>query len=313
MESLINCKNMKTPLVIIIYNRHKYTYSLIESIKHVKPNNIFVIADGPKRNNVNDKIKCDKTRRIIDKVNWTENITKIYSEINLGLENRIVTGLDFVFSKVDRAIILEDDCIPNRTFFAYCSELLDKYENNLTISHIGGSRFIDTDDTNDSYYFSKYSIEWGWATWKNRWLRYDGEMSDWPLIKKNKNYIDLFNNKKTEKYWNWIFENCYNGNINSWAYKWKYKNISQNKLSIIPNKNLINNIGIGYNSTNTKLKNRYFPQNSFDIKLPLIHPTDIQTNHINDERQEYILYNKSVLWLELFTKRLKPLLNKLKL
>ena len=304
---------MNTPLIIIIYNRYEFTLKLIDSIKRVKPKYIYVIADGPQIDNSHDRLKCERTRSIIETIKWTNNITKIYSEINLGLEKRIVTGLNLVFSKVDKAIILEDDCIPKKTFFKYCDELLNKYENNLTISHIGGSRFIDNDESNDSYYFSKYSIEWGWATWRNRWRRYDSGMIDWPSVRESEIFIDFFNNKRTMKYWKWIFDNCYNGNINSWAYKWKYKNISQKTLSVIPKKNLIQNIGIGINSTNTKLKNKYFMQKASDIKLPLIHPNNIQINHINDRKQEFILYHKSVLWLELITKRLKPLLNKFKL
>ena len=304
---------MKTPLVLIIYNRYDCTLQLIKSINNINPEKLFVIADGPKENEKNDTVKCDRVRSLIDNIGSKTKIEKIYSSKNIGLESRVVSGLNDVFSIVDRAIILEDDCIPDAAFFEYCTELLDKYEDCKDVVHIAGSKYVTNDIQNQSYYFSKYSLEWGWATWKNRWLRYDGTMKDWPRIKKDKTFREIIKDKKVYKYWQWIFENCYNGHINSWAYKWLYKNMIEKKYTIIPKYNLINNIGIGTNSTNTKFKNTNTTQPLVQIAFPLKHPSEILFKEEFDSIQEQALYNKSVLWLELITKRLKPLISRLKI
>ena len=298
-----------TPVVLIFYNRPNFTKKVVEQIIKANPPKVYAISDGPKTSKEINLV--NQTRDLVEKSFDMSHIgiEKIYSNTNLGLEKRICSGLDYVFQLEEKAIILEDDCVPEISFFQFCQEMLTKYETEEKVSHISGSRYVDVNNSeNKSYYFSKYPLEWGWATWKSEWMRYDSKMSDWQEVSKDSTLRKKYDTKKTYKYWHWIFKNCYNGSINSWAYKWFYRNIVDGKLSIIPKYNLINNIGMGSNSTNTKLKSRFLTQRTQELAFPLESPKKLCLNDENDKLQEIVLYNKSVLWLEVITKRIKPII-----
>lgn len=302
---------MNTPVTIIIYNRYKNTIKLFDVLKKIEPSQLFVIADGPKENDVEDEKNIMQTRSILDSIDWDCNVTKIYREHNLGLEKNITLGLNEVFSNVQETIILEDDCIPNESFFQFCTELLKHYKDNKEIVQISGTKYIPNEIRYHSYYYSKYSIEWGWATWKDRWERYDALMEGWPNMRKKKDFRDLFSSNKTYKYWRYIFDNCYKGNINSWAYKWLYNNLIEHGYSIIPSVNLVENIGVGINSTNTFLSNKKIIQQVKTINYPLIYHDKVIHNNNYDVILEKLEYTKSVLWLELITMRMKPYIKKI--
>jgi len=119
---------MNTPLVFIIFNRPDTTQKVFNAIKLAKPKILYVIADGPRINHQDDAQKCAETRNIINQINWPCEVTKDYSEINLGCKQRIVSGINNAFKKYDKAIILEDDCLPNQSFFMFCEEMLEKYK-----------------------------------------------------------------------------------------------------------------------------------------------------------------------------------------
>ena len=156
---------MKTPVVLIIYHRPELTKKVIEALRLVKPKKIFVIADGPKSKK--DEKVCLKTRVLIKTIDWDCQIFKKYANKNMGLRKRVVSGLNWVFEKVDKAIILEDDLVIDPSFFKFCEDLLNKYKDNKEIISISGNNFqFGKVSTKSSYYFSHYVHSWGWATWR---------------------------------------------------------------------------------------------------------------------------------------------------
>ncbi|MFM7437420.1 MAG: glycosyltransferase family 2 protein, partial [Snowella sp.] len=115
---------MKTPVVLIIFRRPDKTLQILEKIRQVKPSKLFVICDAPRPEKPDECEKCEKSRAIIDTIDWDCEVIKNYAETNLGPSRRIPSGLDWVFGQVEEAIILEDDCLPDVTFFRFCEELL---------------------------------------------------------------------------------------------------------------------------------------------------------------------------------------------
>lgn len=273
--------SIKTPIALIFFKRPEETRTVFNQIKKVKPQKLFLISDGPRNNE--DAEKCAETRKIMENIDWNCTVIKNYSEINLGCRNRVVSGLNWLFGQVDEAIILEDDCVPDETFFYYCEELLEKYRDNHKIIQIAGVNFQQKNPLfkcHDSYYFSKLPQTWGWATWKRAWKLYDSEMEDWPKIKQDKILKNTFTDPIVLDYWEYLFSNMHQ-TIKSetyvWDTQWALSCFKNNGLSINPCVNLVTNIGSTQDATGTKngkgQELMHIPRNK--ILLPLKHPTQI--------------------------------------
>jgi len=249
------------PVVLIIYNRHEILKKILAVLDNVKIKKLYVVADGPK-NNKNDIEKVNKTRKLIEQ-NYKNLKIKIYSKKNLGLKKRIITGLDLVFAKEKAAIILEDDCIPSKDFFTFFNAMLKKFENDKTIATIGGSNHLSEFGKNSSYIKSKYFNSWGWATWRDRWLNKNLDPKYLLNSKKNYNLHKYLGSIRAKMYWRFRIWLIQKERVDSWAYLWSFYNFINKKKHILPNRNLINNIGIGKNSTNTlRLPYKYFLKNN---------------------------------------------------
>jgi|APSaa5957512535_1039671.scaffolds.fasta_scaffold13971_4 hypothetical protein len=270
-----------TPVVIIVYNRPAHTKKLLNKLKTIKPKIIVIISDGPK-NDYRDKRKCETVQKIIKKIEWKCKKIYISSKFNMGLKERIYSGLKIFFKKYKKAIILEDDCQPDKSFFIYCEKILELYKNNKRIAGISGNKFNKV-FINNSFYFSKYSSIWGWATWRRVWDDFDINIKFWPRFKKSKKWLKICPDTVEREFWNNIFNNAYNGNNNSWAYAYLLNNFYKNRLTVVPRYNLIKNIGFGENSTNTKVyNNKFFPKIK-SLESELIIPNKIQQNHMLDK------------------------------
>ncbi|MED5098984.1 hypothetical protein P9858_02475 [Niallia circulans] len=274
---------MKKAVIFIIFNRPDTTRIVFEKIKKYKPEQLFIIADGPRKHIDTDEKLCKQTRDIVN-VNWKCEVTKLYSDENLGCQRRISSGLDYVFQKVEDAIILEDDCVPHDHFFLYCEELLEKYKTDSRIMAISGNNFQNKNfHIEESYYYSKYNHCWGWATWKRAWNYFDVDMDNWPLVREKKLLSGHFNDVIEEDYWNNIFEKTYQKKIDSWAYAWTFACWVQNGLTILPKINLVSNIGFGEHATHTKYSDKLIENLSvFPLEFPFVHPSLVIKNYEAD-------------------------------
>lgn len=269
--------NLKTPILFIIFNRPEVTLQVFNEIRKIKPSKLYVVADGPRQNLPEEKARCEETRKIIDSVDWQCEIHKNYSDINLGCKKRVSSGIDWFFENEEQGIILEDDCLPNQSFFKFCKEMLNKYKDDERIGMISGDNFQFGKVKNEySYYFSKYSHIWGWATWRRAWKKYDVNISNWPQVKKEKLLNKVFNNKRDTYYWSSIFDDVYNNKIDTWDYQWSYTCFINNYLSVMPAHNLISNIGFSVkDSTHTKRLNKFSGMKTEELEFPLKVPENI--------------------------------------
>jgi len=238
--------SLSTPVAFTIFNRPDLTQIVFEAIARVEPKTLFVVADGPRF--LEEEEKCAQTRGIIDRVDWKCDVFKNYSDRNLGCGRRVASGIEWVFSEVEEAIFLEDDTLPDLSFFPYCEALLDRYRHDERIMTINGNNFqsgrIKTDY---SYHFSKYCSCWGWASWRRAWKHYDYEMKSWPVFKRDGMMKMICPDLIEQRFWTNLFDSMYEnpGEIDTWDHQWKYACWSQNGLAIMPNVNLVANIGLG--------------------------------------------------------------------
>jgi hypothetical protein len=192
----------------------------------------------------------------------------------LGCRKRVSSGLNWVFDNVEEAIILEEDCFPHPTFFPFCENLLEKYKDDSRIFSISGQNLLfGQKRTKYSYYFSRHTYIWGWATWKRAWQHYDLNMKLWPEIQKDDFLRDMLVNSQAVKHWTKDFQQLYDKRIDTWDYQWMFASWVNNALNIHPNSNLISNIGFGVESTHTSRKRSKYAEIPTElIAFPLVHP-----------------------------------------
>jgi len=277
-----------TPVALIIFNRPEAARRVLAAVRKVKPSQLFVIADGVRVNNPEEAKNCELARKVIEEVDWECQIQKKYGQVNLGCGKAPAEGISWVFEHVPECIILEDDCVPEPTFFRFCAELLDKYRQDSRVMMISGNHhLLQKKQIEDSYFFSRNTQTWGWATWKRAWNFYDYDMAVWPQIK-NTHWLErILGSRQLAKYWECLFDRCYKDqNRDYWDYQWTLCCWAQNGLNIIPDRNLVTNIGFG------DLGGIHFSKDccsfgnlpTYEMKFPLRHPS-VMIQHIEADRQ----------------------------
>jgi len=296
---------LKTPVVLIIFNRPDTTEKVFKVIAQVKPSKLLVIADGPRPDQPGEAEACAAARAVIEQVDWPCQILTNYSDVNLGCAHRVSSGLNWAFSIVETAIVLEDDCLPHPTFFRFCEELLERYLNDERVMVISGDNFqFGRRRTEYSYYFSSFSHCWGWATWRRAWQHYDHKMTLWPTIRDSGWLKDIFLDPKVVKYWTDIFQSTYEERVNSWAYRWQFTCWTQSGLTVLPNTNLVSNIGFGSGATHTVVTGRLADMPREALHFPLRHPPFVIRDAQADKFTEENVF--------MITTRLERLKNKVK-
>lgn len=286
---------IKTPVVLICFNRPFLTKKVFNQIKKKKPTKLFIIMDGPRPENLKDKQNVKKVKKIFKKVNWKCKVYKNFAKSNLGLKDRVITGLNWVFKKVDKAIILEDDCYPSDNFFNFCESMLNFYQNNKKVLVITGNNFQKKPVDNNSYYFSKYCHIWGWATWRSTWNLFNDEEKNIQKFLKSKKFKKINKIADEQNYWKRMYHQIKQGKLKSWAFYFLLSIWKNNGITVTPNLNLIRNLGFATNlSTNqhdldiqtTLSKNR--------LEIPLKHPKLIKLNERADNQVFYSVYKKNI-------------------
>jgi hypothetical protein len=277
----IKSMSLSTPVAFLVFNRPDLTEITFQAIAQAKPLTLLLIADGPRF--PEEVEKCEKVRNIIKNVDWNCDVLTNFSEVNLGCKKRVSSGLDWVFSTVEEAILIEDDCLPNPSFFTFCQTLLERYRHDPRIMHISGSNFQDGQSrTNSSYYFSRYSHIWGWASWRRAWKYYDPDMKSWTEFKQQNLLSQLFENPDEVMYWHKVFERTASGDIDTWDFQWQYTCWVQNGLSILPNVNLTSNLGYDRtDATHTRRPNSYANLPTVEMES-IQHPSFIVRNKVAD-------------------------------
>ena len=279
------------PVAFFIFNRPKETKAVFEQIRQAKPPILLLVADGPRSEYQDEDKKCLDVRKIVSQIDWDCQVMTHYSKTNMGCKLRVSSGLDWVFSQVEDAIILEDDCLPHPSFFEFCDRLLEKYKHDHRIFSISGTTFQPRSrkDSN-SYYFSQYPQIWGWATWRRAWDFYDVNMQEWANIRNSTHFKIMMPDLQVRLYWHNKFQKIYHKKIDTWDFQLIFTSLLQNTLHIIPNQNLVSNIGFNLSATHTKVKGKLSERVIEQMNLPLTHPSIILRDMKADQFTESYLY-----------------------
>jgi hypothetical protein len=284
---------LKTAVMFLFFRRPEPTARVFERIREARPPKLYLIADGPRPEVADDEPLAEATRAVVERVDWPCEVIRDYSERNLGMQRRTVTGIDLILEQEGEGIILEDDCLPHPTFFRWCEEMLDRYRDDERVMHISGSQLLPRASGNGaSYYFSRYVHVWGWATWQRAWAWYDNDLTDWHSKSEKEREAQLrrmYDEESERRYWRYVWNNS--ERIDTWDSLWSYVVQSRGLLAANPNTNLISNIGFGDEATNAiedpfGIADR--PLEGMDF--PLVHPPSIGRDRETDARVSRSFY-----------------------
>lgn len=264
---------MKSPVLFLIFNRIDVTLIVLNQIKEYQPEKLYIAADGPRESIVNENITCKQLREnVLKEINWPCEVFTLFRDKNLGCKEAVSSAITWFFENEPFGIILEDDCLPNQTFFNFCNELLQKYENNKKIWHISGNNFQNGIKRGESdYYFSMFNHIWGWATWRDRWQKYNSNIN---LYNISEDLIYYSNDQLLKKYFLYRQKQV-SKKQNTWDYQWLFCMWQNKGYAILPQQNLVSNIG--FNSilaSNTTKKSKISNLKTKDLDIE-IHPHNI--------------------------------------
>ena len=267
---------LDTAVALIIFNRPDVTERVFAEIAKAKPRRLFVIADGPRHDRPGESERCAAARAVLDRVDWECEVQKNYSETNLGCARRVATGISWVFQHAEDAIILEDDCVPDPTFFRFCEEMLDRFRDDERVMHVGGGGYqLGRTQRPYSYFFSRHYPCWGWATWRRAWQHYDIGLSLWPALRDTGWLGDIMHDERLSQHWRRLFDLTHAGleNVNTWDFQWTFACWAQHGLSVLPYQTLVSNVGYRADATHTRHTSHPLANLSTDhMAFPLQHP-----------------------------------------
>ena len=267
----------QTPIAYIVFNRPEHTEQTFAVLRQQRPSQLFIIADGPRPGHPTDADRCAAVRAIVEQVDWPCEVQRNYAESNLGLKQRVSSGLNWVFEQVERAIVLEDDCVAHPDFFRFCDTLLERYADDERVAVVTGNNFQNGRWRGEaSYYFSNYNHCWGWATWRRAWRHYQGDLPFWSEWIKSDDWKKKMPDALERKYWSRIAAAVVNQKVDSWAYPWLLSTIYKNGLTATPNVNLVSNIGFGEDSTHTSSENSPLSKMAVQSLKYISHPRQVR-------------------------------------
>lgn len=270
---------MNTPVLFLIFNRPDTTKQVFEQIRHAKPPRLYLAADGPRDGIKDDILKIAKVREIATNIDWPCELKTLFRDKNLGCKSAVSESINWFFKQEKQGIILEDDCLPHFNFFSFCETLLDRYANDTKVFAVTGNNFQNNVWHGEaSYYYSKYMMCWGWATWRRAWNNFQLNIPFWPEWSKSQEWLEHTTDKIERKYWERKFERMLLNKIDTWDYSWLASVWYNGGLTVTPNVNLVSNIGFGKDATNTVSKNDKFSRLPVKNIGDLRHPTSIHRN-----------------------------------
>jgi hypothetical protein len=267
---------VNTAVALFVFNRPRPTARVFAAIAAARPPRLLLIADGPRAAFPADVEACRAVRDLVARVDWPCDVRHLYADANMGCRSRMLSGLDWVFAQEERAILLEDDCLPDPTFFPFCEELLERYAADPRVGAIVGTNAVRGLAHDDSYFYSRYPFIWGWATWRRAWTLCDQTMSDWPAARQHGVLDGLFK-RRTARFWSDRLDRAHRDGEREteWIHPWFLSCWKRNALTIMPAVNLIANIGFDGDGTHLRERSWLTDMPTAPLSPPLRHPVTV--------------------------------------
>jgi hypothetical protein len=278
--------SLQTPVLFCLFNRPDLARRVFASIAAMQPRHLLISCDGPRSGYPSDQNLVARSRAIVDAVDWPCDVETFFPDTNQGCRRQMSAAITWAFEQHEKIIILEDDCLPDPTFFSYCQQLLDRYASNRQVMMISGDNFQERlrSRSGPDYYFSGYTHIWGWASWRRAWKQFDLSMASWshgtgrPVLE---NYCC---HEAEQMYWASIFDRQKRGEIDTWDYSWQWSVWQQRGLVVLPERNLVTNIGFRADGTHTTDDGHWLAEKPAESMPSLVHPQVIQRNRQADAR-----------------------------
>ena len=268
----------RSSVLFLVFNRPDTTQRVFDAIRAARPPRLYVAADGPRVGRGGEAERCEAVRRIATAVDWPCELVTLMRSENLGCKLAVSSAITWFFEREPEGIVLEDDCLPDPSFFDFCDALLERYRHDERIMCISGDNFIAAQwQPGHSYYFSRYAHIWGWASWARAWSHYrvdfgasSGERIEDVLLR-------TFPDSKTVRdHWYGLMVDVASGRIDTWDYQWTYALWRRQGLSCVPRSNLISNVGFGLGATHTiSAESKLAALPVAALQAPLTHPTEV--------------------------------------
>lgn len=286
-NDLLEFERVEAPILFLIFNRPDKTRQIFNVIRKTQPKQLFIAADGPRSGRSGEAEKCDEARTIVKEIDWPCEVHTLFRNENLGCGMAVSSAISWFFEHVEEGIILEDDTLPGPGFFRFCTEMLTKYRDDTRVMSVSGLCLPckNCAESEYSYFFSNWDYMWGWATWRRAWMHYDYKMKSYPHID-NHHYFDGQYYSRNMKYFiQHMYDRSYyeNDSITWWSYQWGFARKINSGVVIVPNKNMVTNIGFGSESTNTS-DGRYELFELETMKFPLTHPPFMMIDRLRDDQ-----------------------------
>ena len=262
------------PILIVAFNRPDRVHELIDTLRAVSPVEIYFAVDGPRPGIQTDVDLVEQTRGCIEQVDWDCQVHTRFLSENFGCGRAVSSAIDWFFTHVERGIILEDDVSPGKQFFSFCSQLLDRFENDDRVFAISGCNFVppDVPEQQASSRFSALTPVWGWATWRRAWQQYEFDMSTWrSRLPMTRRWPAMGGDVGGFVYWTAVFDWMRWGKIDTWDYQWTLAQMAAGGLTATSNANLVDNVGFRADSTHT-VERPGFVRDIEVLAEPLVHP-----------------------------------------
>lgn len=264
---------LATPVLLIVFNRPELTRRVFQAIREARPSRLFIAADGARPKQPGEEDLCAEVRRVVRGVDWDGEVHELFRERNAGCRVNVSEGISWFFQHVDEGIILEDDCLPHRTFFRFCSELLQRFRDDERVFKISGTNLLGTYEIDSSYFYSIYGSIWGWASWRRAWRHYDADLALWPKAKEAEILSSVISSPVERREYEDAFDRTFRGEIDSWDYQWAFARFINRGLTVLPCVNLVENIGFDPQSTHAMDPTHpYAAVPARAMNFPLKHP-----------------------------------------
>jgi hypothetical protein len=282
------------PIVFVIFNRPDTTAISFAQIRRLRPLRLFIVADGPRADRLGEADQVARTRDVAMAVDWPCQVTSIFADENMGCGRRVSTGISAAMESVDRLIVLEDDCIADASFFSYSAEMLTRYADDQRVMAVSGNNHqLGRRHSAASYYFSKYPHCWGWATWRRAWKHFDLRVPAWPAFRDAGGLAAICDSDAEQEYWTEIFDKVHAGRSKSWAFPWVLACWMQHGLTVLPEVNLVSNIGFGDDATHTHRKTKVAGLKTQPLG-PIVHPDWVSRNVAADRFTDQLMFSGTV-------------------
>lgn len=301
--------DLKSAVLLIVFNRPGTTKAVLEAIREVKPPRMYIASDGPRPDRRGEEIEVENVRSLVaEGIDWDCEVKTLFRKENLGCRLAVSGAISWFFEQEEEGIILEDDCLPDRSFFFFCEDLLDRYRGDKRVMHVAGSCLVKDLPAEQSYFFSKYPAVWGWATWRDAWSDYSLTTNEFESVFEA--FAGQFQTAEEEKYWRKTLKNYFDGGIDTWDYPWAFSIWRCQGLSIYPTKNLVRNIGFSSGATHTQAWKDYrgLGDAALDSMDSIVHPPVVEINQELDRRvfnESYRQPPKIVIGLKLLQRLVK--------